>query len=535
MTTASLTIFSMVFSLFLIALFFLPGYWVVAQFKHTIRVSSFLEGFLFSSLVTIAFLALTGTIVACLPWHLKEAFSTIALITYILSGLWFFFKKKHHYLFRSIQKTELLFIVLFCFQVLINVYLANTAVTLPSPLIDGPYVNKKDHLPVRVQYISGDLPADNAIPHVVTEYILRAIPFKTERPILPGQEVSNRPILASLVITPIRAIISMPSLQIGPLARLNYVGTDWPDFTSLTADNFAYSISQTIGIFLNSLLFLIFLIYLNNFKISFFLSVSGSLLFISSPYFLIQTIYTWPKSFAAFFILASYYSYSKKNHPILPGFIMGLAYLAHPFSLVYALGGLIYLVFNCLKEDPKIKVLVIMVLPFFVTILPWLVWTKFILEIPSDLASQNILNASMKAFELLWVRIYNLFISVSPSHLSVYPFNHKSVFVSSYLNIFGAVGTIVAIPALLKLAIIIKHKDIWPLFLWLLLFPSISIIFLFSIPTVPTLHGLQTTMPMLLLIGISHLASFYGKIYKFAVVFQVIVNVLLTWHYFKHL
>src|SRR5438552_13533726 len=99
------------------------------------------------------------------------------------------------------------------------VTLTHLQIRFPPLLPDGLYVFKTHTLPVKLQVLSGNLPGDNYLPFVVQEFLLRDISFTREHPILPGQEVSNRPILMALATTPFRAALKSPPQREKPLSR----------------------------------------------------------------------------------------------------------------------------------------------------------------------------------------------------------------------------------------------------------------------------------------------------------------------------
>jgi hypothetical protein len=99
------------------------------------------------------------------------------------------------------------------------VCLTHLQIRFPPVLPDGPYIFKEHTLPVRLQVLTGNLPADNYIPFVVQEYLLRDISFSREHPILPGQEVSNRTVLMALATAPFRAALKSPPRRGTPLNR----------------------------------------------------------------------------------------------------------------------------------------------------------------------------------------------------------------------------------------------------------------------------------------------------------------------------
>lgn len=75
----------------------------------------------------------------------------------------------------------------------------------------------------------GNFPADNYIPFVAEEFLARGISFAREHPLIPGQEVLNRPILLALAVVPFRVAFSPPPRQSGLLPQFPYAGMKYPD------------------------------------------------------------------------------------------------------------------------------------------------------------------------------------------------------------------------------------------------------------------------------------------------------------------
>src|SRR6202044_1630581 len=105
-----------------------------------------------------------------------------------------------------------------------------------------PYVSKEWTRGVKIQFMTGSLPLDNVLPFEVSEYFLRGISFQDNHPIMPGQEVTNRPVLAAAVVTPFLAAIAPPDSTENTLPTFSYVGTQWPDFRVLVKDDRACTV-----------------------------------------------------------------------------------------------------------------------------------------------------------------------------------------------------------------------------------------------------------------------------------------------------
>lgn len=479
-----------------------------------------------AAVLVVLILAIFGVAIAFVPWSWRFPVGFYGMFALIFISIALIIKKRYFVDFLKATAGEKIFFGGYVILSALALAMALWPVALPKNLMDGPYVAKQNVLGVRVQYITGNLPADNSIPHVVSEYLLRDISFKSERPIMPGQEVSNRPILASLVILPFRAAVDMPQQWQGSMPRFDYVGSSWPDFSVLMEADRSYLVSLTVGVALNGLLLLAlgsFAVRVNRMSGWLALAVVGMIL--TSPYFLFQTLFTWPKSLAAFFILFAFVAEQKIRSSVLAGICLGLAYLSHPYAIVFFAAHLIWKLACLLRihlgwkrfdncfDDNASQVLIsglYILASFALVVLPWVFWSKYFLDIPSDLVSQNFFQPGQKIVDFFWVRFVNLLSLILPTHLIIYPFDPVRVVSASTINIAGAVGFCIFLFATHRLFINFDLKRQAVYFInWL--FPVMMLVFVFSNQAVPALHGLQGPIALLLLIGVVNLFQVLNK------------------------
>ena len=445
------------------------------------------------------------------------------------------------------KRTEKSFFVGYIVLCSVALAVALLPVRLPAQLIDGPYVAKHDMLGVRIQYMTGNLPTDNSLPHVVTEYLLRDISFQEERPIMPGQEVTNRPILAPLVIVPFRAAFYLPVKLEEGLPKFNYVGSSWPDFSFLMKDETAYLSSLAIGISLNALL----LVALGAFAIRLplinpYVATGTVAVFVTSPYFLFQTLYTWPKSLAAFFVLFAIILYDRLKLPILAGVSFGLAYLSHPYAVVFFCCFGLYLLYQGVSKylaneiqlvglrDLSVKTLVKSVAAFAAITLPWFLWSKFYLDIPSDLIAQNFFQPGQQLLDSLWMRPVNFFNTLLPTHLLAVPFDITRILIGGTVTAAGAVGILIYFFGVYYL--VSERVGRSALYVLQIYLPTTLLIFVFSNQAVPALHGLQGPFALLTLLGVLQLYKSHSAVVAFCILgAQVMLNIGLFVAYFSGL
>jgi hypothetical protein len=475
-----------------------------------------------------------GAFIALMPHQFRTNISFIFILILLITSLIGLKRGGLHDMRASTSQQRIVAISTLVLSML-ALAMAWLPVRLPTELIDGPYVIKQDLPAVRVQHISGTLPIDNAIPHVVSEYLLRDIKFSDERPLMPGQEVSNRPIMVSFLMLPWHAVIAMPPQQKEPLSRFSYVGQSWPDFSKLLNDPSSWAVSVAIGTQLNALLLLMAGAWLvrqekNDTKVTWLFS----LLALSSPYVFVQTFYTWPKSLAGFFIILAYVAILRGLPIAVSAVALGLAYWSHPYSIVYFICFAIWLISCFDKSDVSYvkfteRKFFKFILIFILVVMPWFVWTRLMVRIPSDLVTQNLIQHGQSWYDFIWVRVVNIYATFAPTYFQIYPFDASAIFRSMSVNFAGAVGVIPLFLLIQKFSIDENLNDnvIYPLIL-----PGILLVAVFSNLAVPALHGLQP----LVVLGIASAVSYvpHSKISKLLFLFliiQVVLNLMLFGRY----
>jgi hypothetical protein len=383
--------------------------------------------------------------------------------------------------------------------------LTHFKVRYPASLPDGMYIFKKHTLNVKVQLMTS-LPADNYIPYTVTEYLLRNISFQRERPILPGNEVSNRTILMSLVATPFRAALSWPNYGSSEIGRFDYIGKTWPDVEKLY-EQASFQQFLLIGIFLNSLLLVGLIVLFSNFQPSGGLAIA-SLLFMTNLYAINQTLFTWPKAMAGFFILLSWEALRRNYSPMLIGLCAAMAFHCHPSSIAVAGGLGLWYAAQSWRAKGRLRPALEFATAFILAILPWVIWTRCILKIPSDMMAQNFAGAGTEAamaspINFIWIRLRNAFDAFAPMPFSVYPFHLPAVVNYATICLPFVVGIFLIGPALLECWRLRTEER---MLVWYgLALPALVILGLYSCPALPALHGWQPMIGALMFLGVIRL------------------------------
>jgi hypothetical protein len=390
-------------------------------------------------------------------------------------------------------------------------------------LPDGIYIFKKPTTNVKIQYLLA-LPADNYIPFTVAEFFLRGVSFEKERPIMPGNEVSNRTILMSLVALPFRAALGAPRDH-PQLGTYNYLGRDWPDVSKLDTDN-AFEQFAVVGLVLNSLLLVGVFVFCASLGASSILPMA-TLLYVTNPYFIGQTVYTWPKAMAGFFILLAWNSIRNNHGPVLVAALMALAYHSHPYAIVFAGWAGLYYLIQWRREKSRARSIVLYVLVLALVLAPWIIWTQYVLRIPSDLVTQNFAGpgtelAWASPLTFVWIRLHNLFYLLTSTVFLVYPFELKAVLNNWLPSLPGVMGLVLLYPALAQCTELPKPRP-W---LWYgCLGPALSILAVYSAPALPVMHGYQPLLAVLLFFGVWWLSRHCPrKVYLALVSLQLLLN-----------
>jgi hypothetical protein len=498
------------------------------------------------AVIIVALLGMLGLAVVAAPHDARHFLAVLGLGVLALGSLWAI-RRGGWRAARAAGASAQLYALGYLVLCVVSLALALWPARLPTVLVDGPYVAKHDLLGVRVQYTTGNLPTDNAIPHVVSEYLLRDISFKSERPIMPGQEVTNRPILAGLVLVPFRAAVRMPGAWVGPLPRFSYVGSSWPDFSVLMRDDKAYLVSQALGIALNALLLLAagaFALRIAPTSPALSLAVIG--LALSSPHILFQTYFTWPKSLAGFFVVVAWIASARLRSPAIAGLALGLAYLSHPYAIAYFAAYGLWYAWQTLRALPgeghqfvqrlrqPVQQGLTLAIVFALIVLPWFAWSKWFLDIPSDLVSQNLIQVGQRWRDFFWVRPVNVLNTFLPVHLLGYPLDLRQMVRSSSVNVAGSVGLMIALAVAHRVCVTSAVRRSEIVLLWLL--PVALLVLVFSNQAIPTVHGLQALVLVLIVAGAAHLWKRVGPGWAGLVLgAQVLLNVGLVVRYFRGL
>ncbi|MGZ5059052.1 MAG: hypothetical protein ACXWE3_11485, partial [Methylobacter sp.] len=209
----------------------------------------------------------------------------------------------------------------------------------------------------------------------------------------------------------------------------------------------------------------------------------------------------------------------------MAGLFAALAYLSHPYAVVFAGSFALYLAYRVKKNAMPFRQLIQYGGVFSVVVAPWFIWVKLILKMPSDLIAQNLFNGA-GIVNTLWVRIPNLYLIISPRFLEIFPFNGDQILQASLVCIPGVIGILFFAQAYAGCKQYFgEHRF---LILYGTLIPGLLLVMIFSTPSVPALHGFQAIFPILILLSLKWMQTrITGKTLAYLVIIQVTINIAL--------
>ena len=216
---------------------------------------------------------------------------------------------------------------------------------------------------------------------------------------------------------------------------------------------YEFWVSQIISVFLNSLfLFPAYMIARKVFGIK--IALMATIFMTITPFLLEQSIYTWPKNLAMYFILLMIYFafFSKIKNEfryILAGIFGGLGFLAHNYTTVYIITALFALIYYYKIEYKSqfrkklMKSIYLFILGIILPLIPYFCWvfisygtifTSHFMYYPFAVDPEDvdtILHGDpdmvVKKFfstpisKILWVKVIDIVVTLTPATLPINP------------------------------------------------------------------------------------------------------------------
>jgi hypothetical protein len=231
-------------------------------------------------------------------------------------------------------------------------------------------------------------------------------------------------------------------------------------------------------------------------------------LYLTNFYFIGQTIFTWPKAMAGFFIVLAWDCLRRNRSVAIVALLTALAYHSHPSSIAAAVSAGLWIICRDWRDGRWIRSALVYGGIFALVVAPWLVWTQGILRIPSNMIWQNFAGAGTQEamsspLNFVWIRLANAFNTFTPFAFGVYPFDLDRVSSHVIASLPFALGLFVMIPAFRECEKLFATEPLFVLFAFAL--PATVILLLYSCPGLPVLHGWQPMIGALLFLAVFRL------------------------------
>lgn len=344
------------------------------------------------------------------------------------------------------------------------------------------------------------------------------IPFRQAQALLNQTDFRKEPLLIKewgvsfFMRTPLTGFVSAYYLDI----LSPYVSNLYPWRDSAKTVDYNYQIFQILNQTLNALLLLASYLFAKKF-FSDRVALASITIMALNGYFLLNTFYTWPKSFVAFFIIISYYLLLSRRDHLYVGLFMGMAYLVHDLTLFY-LPGIILILMH--QERKNWRAYVRFIVPFLFFLLPWQLLAKnfgqqslflyypfAINGIPFDSRTVITNFFSTPVSKILLAKFESLVFLVTPYQVifetgSIW----ERVASSTIFNIFGATGLGLAPLALWRMWQ--ERRKYWAIIAGLVIIPILMAIFMIGWPRgMNATHFAEAVVAILTMFGASKMFS----------------------------
>lgn len=257
-----------------------------------------------------------------------------------------------------------------------------------------------------------------------------------------------------------------------------------------------------------------------------------TLLFLSvSQFFVYNSVFSWPKSLAAFFVLLSWVFLLQKDKRsiILCGIVGGAAYLTHDLSVLYIGTSFLILLFQKRFRDALIVggISVFMAIPWIVTSAlifkrpsSFIYYPFSLKDIPQPQTDHGIISRFFHTSPLtiIWIKIQSLFYLLTPYQLLVDELREgwlKRLWGVGIYSIPGAVGLGLLVPAAVG---VFKKFASRKLFWGLVIIPLILCVFIIGWPRgLGALHFAQPAVILLSGLGVFVVLKYFSGIKAFYV------------------
>jgi hypothetical protein len=280
----------------------------------------------------------------------------------------------------------------------------------PGNLPDGAYVYKSWTKNVQVQWASGDMPADNALPFFAGEFLIRDVNLQEVHPFAPGQEIVLRTFVVPFTYLTFRSF-DLNASRDPSISYFSYVGTSWPNAMDFYSQDL-YEIYTGVSIALQGFLVFAILLLAGRARKLWKQGIPAAIFLAIFPFIFQQTYFTWTKSLCTAFALLSIKTLIERKF-LLSGLLIAMSYQIHPMALIFFCAISVYMLWKERQNFHKILI------PFVASYAAWQIWVMST-GLKSDLIQQN-LFIDQTLMMHVFARLGTLFNYLSPSFLNSYP------------------------------------------------------------------------------------------------------------------
>lgn len=249
-------------------------------------------------------------------------------------------------------------------------------------------------------------------------------------------------------------------------------------------------------------------------------AVVTSLFLITSPYFLYNAIFSWPKSLVAFFILTIWLLIleNKFRYTIVAGIFAGIAYLTHDLAILYIASVAFLLLYQRRFRETAVfaGLSAAMALPWMFTssvlykkTSSFFLYPLSLYGLPQGGQTKEIIREffDTSPLRIISIRLDTLFYLLSPYDL-IYSGGGQSIanrlWAVGLFSIPGSVGAGLILPAILGITKLFRRLDLWIMVAAPILL-TVAIVGFPSPRAIASLHFAQATIVILSGIGVSYL------------------------------
>jgi len=395
--------------------FFLLTFWSILSlsaffgflFQNRIHFGFEIELKLLAAFISLAAMGFSSL------WISKSASFVVNLVFLLGTNIYIFYKadwKFGEYLKTLFPRNLFAPIVSWVLLGCIACAASSLSFNSPGDLPDGAYVYKSWTQNVQVQWASGDLPADNALPFFAGEFLIRDVNLQEVHPFAPGQEIVLRTFVVPFIYLTFRSF-DLNASRDSSISYFNYVGTSWPNAMDFYSQDL-YKIYTGVSIALQGFLVFALMLIAGRSRKLWKKGIPAAIFLSIFPFIFQQTYFTWTKSLCTAFALLSIKTLIERKF-LLSGLLIAMSYQIHPMALIFFCSISVYMLWK--ERQNYLKILI----PFFASYASWQIWVTST-GLKSDLIQQNLLIDQTFMMHI-FARLSTIFNYVSPSFLNSYP------------------------------------------------------------------------------------------------------------------